>query len=144
MTEELFSKQEIRDRIQGILENEQFGPEKKILELTRLRLRGGCDSKEHGEQVDNAIEEVFAQLLRRLNGIREANQEWVALEDLEELKAGFAQLFSLIDDTLDWNPGMKTSLRGVINRASLRCMLIDPEVSVKTKQEILDNWDDFM
>lgn len=93
--------------------------------------------------LENAIEDQFGIEIRRLNSIREKNLEVVQLKDISELKDGYAQLFNTIDNTFSWNAERHDSMYGVINRASLRAMMIDPEVSIKTKQEIMDHWDDY-
>ncbi|MCY3413913.1 MAG: hypothetical protein INQ03_19885 [Candidatus Heimdallarchaeota archaeon] len=85
-------------------------------------------------EIENAIEDVLGEYIRL------ASTE----EVIEEQKKIFARLFDVIDHTLSWNEELQQSMYGVINRASLRAMLKDPEVSVKTKEEIMNNWEDFM
>jgi hypothetical protein len=84
--------------------------------------------------VENAIEDLIGEM------IRAANEEKI----IDKQKKLFERLFNIIDETFQWNPSKQDSLYGVINRASLRTMLNDPEVSVKTKQQIMDNWEDYM
>ncbi|MHA1910624.1 MAG: hypothetical protein ACTSYA_02910 [Candidatus Kariarchaeaceae archaeon] len=84
--------------------------------------------------VENAIEDLIGEL------VREANSE----EIIDKQKKLFERLFNIIDETFQWNPIKQDSLYGVINRASLRALLNDPEVSVKTKRQIMDNWEDYM
>lgn len=94
--------------------------------------------------LENAIEDQFGIEIRRLNAIREKNLEVVQLKDISELKEGYAQLFETIENTFSWNAERHESMYGVINRASLRAMMIDPDVSIKTKQEIMDHWEDYL
>ena len=139
----------LKDRISMILSS-QLSTDEKISKLNNLHDEVKGDSEQNLDikmaviHIDNAIEEIFGSELRRLNAIRERNLETVNLDDIELLKDGFALLFKLIDNILSWNPEKQASLEGVINRASLRAMMIDPAVSVKTKQEIMDNWEEYM
>jgi len=135
---------DVKELVSEIVRSGQKGTEEKVFELTRLHHQLSGEDEQTVLLVDGGIEDVFGQELRRLNAIRERNLETVSMADIEELKQGFALLFSLIDETLDWNPERKSSLEGVINRASLRAMLIDPAVSIKTKDEIMRNWEEFM
>ncbi|MFX0093284.1 MAG: hypothetical protein ACFFBD_16130 [Candidatus Hodarchaeota archaeon] len=140
----------LKNKISVIVHNKQLSTEEKIRQLNHVHEEIEKHSKRYlnadlaKTHVDNAIEAVFGSELRRLNAIREQNLERVNLDDIEILKDGYALLFRLIDNTLSWNPEKKNNLEGVINRASLRAMLIDPAVSVKTKQDIMDKWEDFM
>ncbi len=140
----------LKSRILKIINNDGLSIEKKIIQLTQIHEEVEKDSEQYSNVelatscVDNAIEDVFGSELRRLNAIREKNLEEVDLKDIETLKDGYALLFKLIDSTLSWNPEKQQSLEGVINRASLRAMLIDPAVSIKTKKDIMNNWEDYM
>ena len=46
--------------------------------------------------IEDAIEDIFSREIRRLNNIRERNLEEVSMEDIEDLKAGFAILFRFV------------------------------------------------
>jgi len=125
---------------------EEFEP--KIAALTDWRAAHTALCEEKAPEVnlllDRTIEDWFGLELRRLNAIREQNLETVSIAAIQALKRGYTGLFSAIDATLSWNPELKYSIEGVINRASLRAMLIDPEVSVKEKEDIMNRWEEFM
>ncbi|MFW9996996.1 MAG: hypothetical protein ACFFD4_33445 [Candidatus Odinarchaeota archaeon] len=135
------SLETVEQQIKTIFEEKTSSIQEKIEKLTALHSTSGEIAV---LKIENAIEDVFGEELRRLNSIREENIEKVDIRDIEALKDGFAVLFSTIDNTLQWNPEKQSSMEGVINRASLRAMLIDPSVSIKTKEKIMNNWEDYM
>jgi len=140
--------EDLNTLIQTIFSDENSSPLQKIERLTALFKKNETKSKSDTDAVqtaiENAIEEVFGQEIRRLNEIREKNLKQYNLQEIEELKTGYAQLFTALERTLQWNPDQHESLYGIVNRASLRAMMVDPRVSVKTKKEIIDNWEDYM
>ena len=142
------SDNSLKSMIDNIILTQNLPYFQKINALTKL-YEENKDNMEKNQKsgfliLENAIEEQFDIEIRRLNAIRENNLDVVHLEDIVELKKGFSQLFDSIENTLSWNADRHQSMYGAINRASLRAMMIDPEVSVKTKQEIMDNWDDYL
>lgn len=142
-------KSEVVSIVEKICQDDQNELGSKITKLNKLgrELSEGPDSQLSQEKirlVEEAIENLIGAKLRELDEIRERNLEEVNFDDIDLLKDGFALLFSLIENILEWNPTERHSVEGVINRASLRAMMIDPRVSVKTKQEIMDNWEQYM
>ena len=135
---------EISEQIRQIVDDPSPPFGNKIRALTGLwsDLLGSTDR----ERIESAIEDCFGEELRRLNIIRESLLDATSVEftQVDQLKEGFAGLFDAIDGTLSWNPEKHQSLYGVINRASLRAMLVDPRVSVAQKREIMDNWEQYM
>ena len=143
----LSNEKTFKIKLNEIKESTQLSPSEKIEKLNSIKKQlNNCniEKDEYTEILENSIEDIFLLKLRVLNEIRDQNMEFVKLHDIGLLKDGFNMLFNLIDSTLQWNPEMQNSLEGIINRASLRAMLIDPQVSVKQKNEIMDNWEDFM
>jgi hypothetical protein len=142
------SERELELNVEKIIAINNLPYFQKINALTCLfeefQKNSGNRSSSSVEKLENAIEDQFGVELRRLNALREKNLECVKKEDIEELKNGYKQLFDSIETTFHWSSSRHESMYGVINRASLRAMMIDPEVSVRTKQEIMDRWEEFM
>ena len=141
-----FTEKNLIPKLKLIKINSSLSLKEKIVKLNELHniLAQGEASKSLFFHLESCIEDLLESQIRILNEIRERNVEIVKLSDIDDLKDGYRDLFDIIDSTLQWNSNKQSSLEGVINRGSLRAMLIDPQVSIKTKQEIMDNWEDFL
>ena len=137
-------KEKLRTQTGTILRSQELCLDEKLCRLNQLHSELELQEAQEEATVDIAIEELFVDELRRLNAIRERNMASVDSSEIRELKMGFNHLFRAIEGTLDWAPEKKSSLEGVINRATLRAMLVDPAVPVDTKEELMDKWDDFL
>ncbi len=85
-------------------------------------------------QIELAIEDIICEMIRRTS----------EMDTLEEQKEVLKRLYVIVEDTLHWNHEKKESLYGVVERASMRAMLKDPEVSDKEKAEIRQIWADYL
>jgi hypothetical protein len=85
-------------------------------------------------QIELAIEDIICEMIRISN-------ETDTIEDQKEI---LKRLYVIAEDTLKWNTEKKESLYGVVERASMRAMLKDPEVSDKEKAEIRQIWADYL
>ena len=85
-------------------------------------------------QIELAIEDIICEMIRRSS----------EMDDLEEQKEILKRLYVIVEDTLQWNTEKKESLYGVVERASMRAMLNDPEISEKEKAEIRQIWADYL
>ena len=139
---------DLEAKIGEIAANLGLSYDQKIMQLTDLykksQAKGDSVAESLVNRLENAIEDAFGEELRRLNAIRERCLEGGSMDDIKEMKKGFGRLFELIDLTFGWNATRHQSMYGVINRGSLRAMMVDPEVSVVQKREIMDHWEDYM
>lgn len=85
-------------------------------------------------QIELAIEDIVCGMIR-------ISAEMDSMEDRKEI---LKRLYVIVEDTLQWNSQKKESLYGVVERASMRAMLKDPEVSDKEKAEIRQIWADYL
>ncbi len=130
----------IRARGREIEDDPELEPEEKIERLNALHKElSGSDNSLVEMLVDNAIENVFGQVIRKA-----AQFPVETIGDIDEQKKLFAMLNRMIDNTWDWNAEKKVMMKGVIRRATFRAMMKDPRVSIKLKREIMDRWEEFM